>query len=79
MTVMTVENWLSLIYGQDKKGNSAIVIGDFKNALEKDAALLTAANQRLNDLDALIKARGEKACAYSTKYRTYLQKALGRS
>jgi hypothetical protein len=74
---MNIESWLGSIYKADNRNHKTFAMADFKVALGNDAELKTAAEARLKELDALIAARGELACAYSTKYRTYLQEALG--
>lgn len=71
-----LDTWLGKIYQADIKNNRAALVSEFKGVLGADAALMTAAKDRLVYLDALIKKRGEKACAYSSKYRIFLQEAL---
>lgn len=73
---MTLEQWLSKIYAEDIKNDRTAAVADFQTALTNDDALRAEAQARLNELDALVNARGEGACAFSTKYRVFLQEAF---
>ena len=73
---MKIDDWMSRIYKADLRGNREAEAAEFKDALGEDTALTTAAMLKLKDLDDLIAARGEGACAYSSKYRVYLREAL---
>lgn len=73
---MTLDDWLARIYKADIRGNREAEVEEFKDALAANSGLMFFARARLRDYDELIAARTEQACAYSTKYRTYLQEAL---
>jgi hypothetical protein len=72
----TLDQWLEQIYTADLHGQATAPLADFKTALGSDNTLLTNAKIKLTSLNALIDARGEQACAFSTKYRSYLQGVL---
>lgn len=72
----TLDALLSNTYTADIKGHRAAAVADMKVAILADAILATAARERLTELSALITARGQQACAYSTKYWEYLTEAL---
>ena len=73
---MTLDEWLSKIYAADLQGHFQSQMDFFHGALSRDKELLTAAQLKLIELNKLVEARGETACAYSTKYRDYLKEAL---
>lgn len=73
---VSLDGWLGNIYQDDNKGRSVAAIAAFKVALGLDANLMATARARLIALNEMISVRGERACAYSTKYRNYLQEAL---
>ena len=74
---MTLDDWLARIYKADLRGNREAEVAELIDAVGGDSALLADAQARLVELDALIAARTEQACAYSTKYRVYLKEVLG--
>lgn len=74
---MTLDDWLARIYKADLRGNREAEVAELTDATNEDPALLASAQTRLTELDALIAARTEQACAYSTKYRVYLKEVLG--
>lgn len=74
---MTLDQWLSAIYQADIRGDRSAEIAKFMTAVVGDPALQKAAVENLKELNALIAARGEQACAYSSKYRIFLREALG--
>ena len=73
---VTLDEWLSAAYTADLKGKGAAAIAAFRTALADSPSLVTAAQSRLVELNALVSARGQSACAYSTKYWNYLNEAL---
>jgi hypothetical protein len=73
---MNLDDWLSQLYKMDNRAQLAQYMPDFKAALAASPDLMAAAQARLVELDALIKKRSERACAYSTKYWKYLTEAL---
>lgn len=72
---MKIDQWLSALYKADNEGKRVAAMANFKKALE-DIDLHRAAVAQLRELDALVEARGEGACAYSAKYRSFLGEAL---
>lgn len=75
-TKPNLNDWLAKLYRDDIKKNKTAGIADFRIAILGDAELGHQALARRDELNAMIKARGERACAFSTKYRDYLQEAL---
>ena len=73
---MTLDQWLSDVYKAEIRGSRHIPMTAFRAALAEDNGLRGQAQTRLNELDALVDARGERACAYSSKYREFLKEAL---
>lgn len=73
----TLDALLSNTYTADIRGQRVSAVTDFVAAIGADSALAAEAAVHLKELDALVEARGEGACAYSTKYREYLHEVLG--
>lgn len=73
---MTLDQWLSDLYAADKKHHLAEPLVLFKAALTTDTGLMAEAEAKLRDLNGMIRIRGERACAYSTRYRDYLKEVL---
>lgn len=71
-----LEALLSNTYTADVKGDKMAALGDLKAAIHASADLTASARSRFKELDDLIQARGEGACAYSTKYWGYLKEVL---
>lgn len=71
-----LEALLSNAYTAEIRGRRAAAVDDLRVAIQSDADTAVAAQQRLKELDELVTARGELACSYSTKYRSYLREAL---
>jgi uncharacterized protein YbgA (DUF1722 family) len=74
---MTLDNWLSQLYSLEGQAKQVLQLAAFKTALAGDSTLMAAAQQKYTSLQSMIAARSEQACAFSTKYRNYLQEALG--
>ena len=72
----SLDTWLSQLYSAYTKQQLPSKMEAFKAAFAVDTDLLAAAQQRLQGLNAMIAARGEQACAFSTKYRNFLQEAI---
>lgn len=73
---MKLDDLLSQTYHLDLRGQRAEGVDRLKSFIKDDPLLLAAAEAKLQLLNELIIARGENACAYSAKYRTYLQDIL---
>jgi len=74
---MTLDSWLAKIYKADTQGgDKATLLAEFKTALSIDPDLNADALVRQTELNELIGERGQQACAYSTKYWTYLNAVL---
>lgn len=74
---ISLEKWLAILYMADHKNQLETQMHAFRAAIAADVSTLGAAAQKkLTDLNNLIESRGERACAYSTKYRNYLRDAL---
>jgi hypothetical protein len=73
---LTLDQWLAKLYQVDIRLDISPTMSDFKVAIAASTDLRTEATTRLTALDGLVVARGEGACAYSTKYRSYLREAL---
>lgn len=75
--VHSLDIWLSILYKADISDKLAVQMEQFKDALTVDPTGLAAqAQSRLKELNEMIAVRGERACAYSTKYRNFLQEAF---
>ena len=73
---VTLDDWLAAIYRADLHNQKDPVVSQFVTALGGNSSLKTAAEARLAELNAMIAARGELACSFSTKYRNYLTTVL---
>lgn len=76
MTTLTLDQWLGKVYQADIKLQGATMVAEFKAAIAADPDLAAAAQERLKQLNALVAKRGERACAYSAKYRNFLQQVF---
>ena len=74
---MTLDNWLSQLYSLEGQAKLVLQLAAFKTALADDPVLKAEAQQKYASLQQMIAARSEQACAFSTKYRNYLQEVLG--
>lgn len=74
---VTLDQWLTYLYNADRRNILPSALDSFRAAIAADTQGLGAqAQTQLTELNAMIAARGEQACDYSTKYRNYLQAAL---
>lgn len=76
-TPVTLDQWLTHLYQAERHSQLQPALNSFRAAIAADVRGLGAqAQTQLVELNAMIATRGERACAYSTKYRNYLQDAL---
>lgn len=72
----TIDAWLAALYTADRGKQLDKKMLEFVADIKEFPVLEAQAKQKLKELDDLVAARGEQACAYSSEYRSYLKKAL---
>lgn len=72
----TIDAWLTVLYTADRRRQLDNKMLEFIADIKEFPVLETQAKKKLNELNELVAARGERACAFSSQYRYYLQKAL---
>lgn len=74
---LNIDQWLTALYDADRKNKLEAKLNELRAAIADDMfGLGVAGREKLAELKDMIAARGEQACAFSTKYRNYLVEAF---